>query len=642
MCGIAGLAQRGGLDSGAEALVRLMCDGIAHRGPDDEGYHVSRQAALGIRRLSIIDLDTGHQPVFNEDRTVAVVLNGEIYNFRQIREQLVKKGHRFATKGDSETIAHLYEEYGAECVKHLRGMFAFALWDENQQRLLLARDRMGIKPLFYSHRNGRLTFGSEIKCILAEASLARGLNLQALAKYLMFLYVPAPDTMFEGILELPPAHYLTWSDGRVELQRYWRLHFSDEGSHSENYYLEGFTAKLADAVQSHLVADVPLGAFLSGGIDSGTVVALMTGATGQPAETFTVGFEGGYGFYDERAEARLVARRYQSRHHEFVVRPNVGDVLPRILAAFDQPLADSSAIPNFYICQLARQHVTVALSGLGGDELMGGYERYLGILLGDRARKLPLGLRRLVAKSLASLPDWGGTGRFSTARLKRLAESTRFETAEAYLRVIATFHQEELKQLLVGDAREALEQEFPADLVTKSFQECGSNTLTNQMLYADSTGYLPGDLLPLTDRMSMIHSLEVRVPFLDHKLVEFAATIPAQYKVRGLTKKYLLREVARGLLPKEIVHREKRGFSIPLAFWLRQELREFVEAQLSSERVARLGYFDPKGVSVLLQEHFEKRANHENRIWALLLFVLWHDLYLEGRTAPLASVPLDA
>jgi asparagine synthase (glutamine-hydrolysing) len=638
MCGIAGMARSGGLDAGSEALVRRMCDAITHRGPDDDGYYTTRSASIGIRRLSIIDLETGHQPIFNEDRTLAVILNGEIYNYLQLYEHLTQRGHRFYTKGDTETIVHLYEDYGDDCVQHLRGMFTFALWDEPRQRMLIARDRLGIKPLFYRQSNGALIFGSEIKCLLEDPEFTHRINLRSLAEYLTYLYVPAPATMFEGIEELPAGHLLTWSKGTAEVRRYWQLRYHEARGKPESYYLESFSAKLADAVKSHLVSDVPLGAFLSGGIDSGTVVALMTEATGRPAETFTMGFEGNYGFYDERAEARLVAQKYGSRHREFVVQPDVGQILPQILRAFDQPHADSSAIPNYYICELARKHVTVALSGLGGDELMGGYERYLGILLGERMRKLPFALRRLLARAARSLPDVGGRGRFSAARLKRFAESAQHDAAEAYQSLISTFGSADLPELLAGNAKKELQHHGPADRMRTSFQESGSTDRVNQMLFADSMQYLPGDLLPLTDRMSMAHSLEVRVPFLDHELVELAASIPPEYKIRGMSKKHLLRRVASRLLPREIVEREKRGFSVPLAFWLREELRGLVREQLAPERVARLGYFDPHCVTALVEEHMSGKANHENRIWALLLFVLWHQLYLEGSSVSMEEL----
>ncbi len=604
-----------------------MCDVIVHRGPDDEGFYFSARSGLGIRRLSIIDLQTGHQPVLNEDQTLAVVLNGEIYNYRELRHDLECRGHRFSTQGDTETIVHVYEEYGDQCVQHLRGMFCFALWDERRQRLLLARDRVGIKQLYYSDVNGAFLFGSEIKCLLQAPRFSRRINPASLAGYLTFLYVPSPSTIYEGVSELPPAHYLTWEDGKVAVRRYWELQYRIDGKHPESYYVEGLTTKLAEAVKSHLVSDVPLGAFLSGGIDSGTVVSLMGIATDRPVETFTVGFQGKYGFFDERKDAHLVADRCHTKHHEFLVEPDVTEVLPRIVRALDQPLADSSAVPTYYICQLARTQVTVALSGMGGDELAGGYERYLGILLGKRYRALPALARRAVARAVRSLPDWGGGRRVSMARLKRFVQSVERDAPRAYLQLLSTFNLEELRELLVGTSRDELRHFAPEDFVLEAFRKCGARSVVNQMLNTDIHGYLAGDLLPMTDRMSMAHSLEVRVPFLDHELLEFAASIPPELKIHSLTTKYILRKVAKNLLPGEILRGQKRGFSIPLAFWLRGELKHYVETVLSSERIDQMGYFNSHKVSQLLEEHFSSRANHENKIWALLVFCLWHEQY---------------
>lgn len=645
MCGIAGIVSAQGLDDGDPLTLRRMCNVIVHRGPDDEGRYLATNAALGIRRLSIIDLQTGHQPILNEDKSLAVVLNGEIYNYQELRGDLERRGHRFATQGDTETIVHAYEDYGEECVRHLRGMFCFALWDEKRQKLLLARDRVGIKQLYYAQADGRFAFGSEIKCLLELPGFPRRVNPAHLAAFLTFLYVPAPGTIYQKIFELPPAHYLVWEQGRVRVQRYWKLTYQDDGGHPESFYLEGLLSKLTDAVRSHLVSDVPLGAFLSGGIDSGTVVALMSAAMKEPVETFTVGFEGNYGFYDEREDAGLVARRYKTHHHEFLVRPNVSDVLPKIVGAFDQPHGDSSAVPNYYICKMARTRVTVALSGMGGDEMVGGYERYLGVLLGDHYRSLPAVIRRAVARGTGLLPDWGGKGRISAARLKRFVRSAERDAPRAYLQLISTFDQQELREVLDPALAEGLQEFAPEEMILETFQNSGSESPLNSMLYTDVVGYLPGDLLPLTDRMSMAHSLEVRVPFLDHELLEFAATIPPEMKIRRLTKKYILKKAAANLLPEQILHGKKRGFSIPLAFWLRGELKNFVEERLSPDRVSKLGYFNPKKVSALLQEHNSGRANHENKIWALLVFALWHDVYMAGtsgggaaqRTFPLGN-----
>jgi asparagine synthase (glutamine-hydrolysing) len=642
MCGIAGIATTGKIEAKARQLVHKMCDVIVHRGPDDEGFFFSQRVGLGIRRLSIIDLQTGHQPVHNEDGSLAVVLNGEIYNYQALREELLKKGHRLSTTGDTETIVHLYEEYGDDLVRHLRGMFCFALWDEERQRLLVARDRVGIKQLYYTEQNGELVFGSEIKCVLQATESRQKVNAQSLAAFLTFLYVPAPATIYQGIAELPPAHYLVWENGKTRLERYWKLEYRLDGGHPESHYVDGLLAKLRDAVKCHLVSDVPLGAFLSGGIDSGTIVALMTEAIRGPVETFTVGFEGNFGFYDERKDAALVAKRYQSHHHEFLVRPQVKDILPRIIYSLDQPLADSSAIPNYYICQLARTRVTVALSGMGGDELAGGYERYLGVLLGKRYRSLPAILRRAVAGGVGLLPDLGGKGRFSTARLKRFVRSAERDSPRAYLQLLSSFTPQELRHLLVGSWSKELKHFSPEDFMVQVFRESGSDSPVNQMLFADVTGYLPGDLLPLTDRMSMAHSLEVRVPFLDHELLEFAASIPPEIKIRRLTKKYILKKAAGGLLPQEILQGKKRGFSIPLSFWFRSELRGFIEEQLAPARVDRAGFFDPGKVSDLLSEHLASRANHENKLWALLVFHLWHDLCMAGGLSNLPALAFPA
>jgi asparagine synthase (glutamine-hydrolysing) len=630
MCGIAGIVAADKLDATTKSLLHKMCDVMAHRGPDDEGFYFSDCVGLGMRRLSIIDLSTGHQPLFNEDNSVAVILNGEIYNYRELRGVLAEEGHCFSTTSDTEVIVHLYEKYGEQCVRYLRGMFCFAIWDEKRQLLLVARDRVGIKQVYYSESGGRLLFGSEIKCILQDDSMSRRTNPEALVSYLTFLYVPSPATMFKGIHELPPAHYLVWEAGSVRVERYWQLEYRLDSNHPKAYYIDGLLGKLTDAVKSHLVSDVPLGAFLSGGLDSGTIVAIMSAVASAPVKTFTIGFDGSYGSYDEREDARRVAQRYQTRHTELAVRPHVAEVLPRIVWALDQPLADSSSVPSYYVCQSAREKVTVALSAVGGDELAGGYERYLGILLGDHYSKLPLIFRKNIARVANRLPDFGSQGRFSAFRLKRFVASADRDPARAYFRLLSTIDTTELRALLTGEWLAELNHFSPEDLVVEAFRRSGSESVVHQMLFADATGYLAGDLLPMTDRMSMIHSLEVRVPFLDHELLEFAASIPPQLKIRRLTKKYVLRQATVKLLPKEHFRKHKRGFSVPLNFWLRNELRPYVEEVLAPRRVAAMGYFDPARVATLLEEHFAARENHENKIWALLIFGLWHEIYLKG------------
>ena len=628
MCGIAGIV--GGRETGwnAEPLLRRMCDAITHRGPDDEGFYIDQHAALGMRRLSIIDVSAGHQPIFNETHEIAVVFNGEIYNYPELRAQLLKRGHRLSTESDTETIVHLYEEFGDDCVLHLRGMFGFALWDIPKRRLLLARDRVGIKQLYYRKAGGALYFASEIKSLLEDQSYTPQVNVDSIAAYLAFLYAPHPETMFAEVNELPPAHTLTWQAGKVQLRRYWSLSYRPDAGRPDKYYVDTFREKLASAVRSHMISDVPIGAFLSGGIDSGVVVGLMS-KYARPVRTFTVGFDAKYGYYDERKEAALVAKRYESDHHEFVVNPNVAEILPKLVRALDQPLADSSAIPNYYISQLTRTKVKVALSGMGGDELVGGYERYVGMLMARKLRGIPAFAREALAKSAALLPDFGGKGRFSSARLKRLLSSARGEAWESYLSLISVFSPSEQAALLDGSLLQASNR--AAERIREAFDHSGSVDPVDQMLYTDVTGYLVGDLLPLTDRMSMAHSLEVRVPFLDHELLEFSATVPSEFKIRGMEKKRILRTIAADLLPPAIISREKRGFSIPLAFWLRHELKPLIQDILSPAKLSRLGYFRTSEVQKILNEHFEHRANHENKIWALLMFTLWHAIHIESK-----------
>jgi asparagine synthase (glutamine-hydrolysing) len=628
MCGIAGIMASGQHGELSEPLLRRMCNAMSHRGPDDEGYYFEEGAALGMRRLSIIDISAGHQPIFNETGDIVVVFNGEIYNYPELRADLLRRGHYLKTHSDTETIVHLYEDYGNDCVRHLRGMFGFALWDNRNRKLLLARDRVGIKQVYYRVERGKLCFASEIKCLLEDESHTPRLNDDGVAAYLTFLYAPHPETMFAGIHEVPPAHTLSWQNGQVQLRRYWRLEYNIDESKPERYYVEGLREKLASAVRSHMIADVPVGAFLSGGIDSGLIVGLMS-QWARPVRTFTVGFEGNYGYYDERKEAAIVAKRYETEHHEFVARPNVVEILPKLVRALDQPLADSSAIPNYYISQLARSKVKVALSGMGGDEMAGGYERYAGVLLGQRLRKIPLAIRKTLAAAAMRLPDIGGTGRFSSSRLKRLFSSLQGETWESYASLLTVFSPEEQSRLFSDRLAPAAKN--AGERVRQEFESSGSVDPVNQMLFADLNGYLVGDLLPLTDRMSMAHSLEVRVPLLDHELLEFAAIIPPELKIKKMQKKYILKQAAVGLLPDEILHREKRGFSIPLAFWLRNELKPLVQDVLSIKEMRRLGYFRPTEVERIVKEHFSSRANHENKIWALLMFSLWHRSFIEAR-----------
>lgn len=624
MCGIAGI-----IESSKQPVNRswleAMNASLRHRGPDADGFYRNGEVGLGMRRLSIIDVQGGRQPIHNEDKTIWTVFNGEIYNYAELRRELEAAGHRFYTQSDTETIVHLYEEYGVEGVKKLRGMFAYALWDERQHRLILARDRIGIKPLFYSMTPERLLFASELKAFFCIPSFKRVLNPAAIQHYLTYLYIPGPETIFQGVYELPPAHYLLYEHGALSIHQYWTLQYRGEPEVPVSEWQEQFLTQFRESVRSHLVSEVPLGAFLSGGIDSSAIVGVMAQESGKPVETFSIGYEGRGAFQDERRYARLVAERYATHHHEFVVSPDIEDLLPKLVACFDQPFADSSAIPNYYISELTRQYVTVALSGLGGDEIGGGYERYLGMLWAEYYRQLPHPLRQhLIESWITRLPDVG-SGQPWMSRLKRFVSSAAMEPAERYAAFVRAFSPPERAHLLVKDFQNSnRNDDAPEHLMTQIFASSDADTLLHFLMLADLHLYLPGDLLTLTDRVSMCHSLEVRVPFLDHPLVELMARIPAAYKVSGRRKKVLMKKAFAKLLPSEILHRKKLGFSVPLALWLRTDLAETMRAVLSSGEIKRLGYLNPVEVERYMTEHLTGQANHENKLWALINLVCWH------------------
>ncbi|HEU5322138.1 MAG TPA: asparagine synthase (glutamine-hydrolyzing), partial [Methylomirabilota bacterium] len=590
----------------------------------EEGFHVDGQVGLGVRRLRIIDLATGQQPIHNEDKTVWVVFNGEIYNYRELRRRLEAAGHHFYTRSDTETIVHLYEEHGDDCVRELRGMFTFALWDVRRRRLLLARDRAGEKQLYYTVRDGALVFGSEIKCLLQDPGAAPPLDGAALRDYFTYLYIPGEQTIFAGIRRLAAGHRLVWEGGRCATAPYWRLTPAPRAAAAETEVVDEFARRFREAVEMRLVSEVSLGAFLSGGIDSSAVVGVMAGLSAQPVKTFTIGYEGEGIAYDERAFARVVAERFATDHHEFVVAPRIAEIVPDVVRAFDEPFADSSAIPNHYIAKLTRQHVTVALSGVGGDEVGGGYERYLGVLMAEHYARLPRALRDgVIAPLVRRLPDPRG-GTLTMDRLKRFVAGADGDVLARYERYVSAFTAAERRALFVPGA--AAGEDGPSALA-RSFAGLAAHDPLTRMTFSDLAMYLPDDLLVLTDRLSMAHSLEVRAPFLDHELLEFVATIPASLKIRGWTKKYLLKRAFAPLLPAHILHRKKKGFSIPLAAWFRGPLRSFLLDGLAAPRLKRLGLFDERWVARLVDEHLACRQNHENKLWALLVFTVWHDLY---------------
>ena len=627
MCGICGILNIDGDRKIDPDQLKKMTQVIIHRGPDDVGYYIKDDIGLGVRRLSIIDLTTGHQPISNEDKSVWIVLNGEIYNFLELKDNLIKKGHRFRTKTDTETIVHLYEEYGTECVKHLRGMFCFAIWDDKRKRLVLARDRIGIKPLYYSICQGQLIFGSEIKSILQHPRFERRIDLDGLKDYFTFLYVPAPKTIFSGIFKLLPGHILVQENKKSTIKRYWQVRYETSPKQSEDYFVEGFLEKLKEAVRMHLISDVPLGAFLSGGIDSSSVVALMSQVATEPVMTFSVGYPDENKYFDERREAKKVAEKFETQHHEFVIRPDLVDILPKCITYFDEPFADSSFIPNYYISQLTREKVKVALSGLGGDELSAGYVRYLGVILAKYYNKLPSSLKLMIKGLINFLPETSGDNPV-ISRAKRFVKGAALPAQHSYLEYISAFNQEDLNNLLSGEVRKETEKYNPQERFFSYFSQAESDDMLNKMLFLDSKTYLPDDLLTLTDKMSMAHSLEVRVPFLDHQLIEFLATVPPRLKIKNLQKKYIHKKAVSKILPKEILQKKKKGFSLPLGSWFRKELRGFVQEVLTQEGIEKTGLFNQKYINQILQEHLSYKADHESKIIALLVFIIWYDMYM--------------
>jgi asparagine synthase (glutamine-hydrolysing) len=633
MCGIAGFADGRVLAPGGRAeanmsLVRRMCDVIRHRGPDDEGLRVEPGVGLGMRRLSIIDLSTGQQPMHNETETVWVVFNGEIYNYRELRRELESLGHRFYTSSDTETIVHAYEQWGDAAFRRLRGMFGIALWDRSQQTLWLARDRAGIKPLYYTERDGRLYFGSELKSLIAAGAVDREIDLEALDHYLSFLYTPRDGSIFKGVHKLPPGHVLRWHNGRADVSRYWEIGARETFHGSEADAAQALRSVLADAVRAHLVSDVPLGAFLSGGIDSSAVVGLMAEASSRPVQTFSIGFDEPE--FDELDHARTVAKHFGTDHHEFVVRPDALSILDRLIDHFDEPFADSSAIPTWYVSEVARRHVTVVLSGDGGDELFGGYDRYLPHPRVARFDRLPVpGLKRLAG----AVWPWLAHG----VRGKNFLRHVSRDENGRYLDSIAFFQADEKAALYSGDVRRALGAVDAERALARRLERFAALPPHSRMMRFDFETYLPDDVLTKVDRMSMAHSIESRVPLLDNEVIDFAATLPSSMKIRNGRRKHVLKQALRGLLPPQIVDRRKQGFGVPLGVWFRGGLTGVFSEVLGSPRARQRGYFEPAFVDRLVREHLAGTRDHTLRLWQLLVFELWHRQYIDAPAAARAA-----
>ena len=616
MCGIAGILNLEKNNPGRPELLEGMLRTIIHRGPDEDGSLVDHELVMGMRRLSIIDLADGKQPIQNEDGRFSVILNGEIYNYIELRKDLESRGHQFRTNSDTEVIVHLFEEHGEDCVQHLRGMFGFAIWDHQQRELFIYRDRMGIKPLYYVlDANRRLAFGSEIKCLLSLPDVSADIDHAALNEYLSLKYVPAPRTLFKGIHSLPPGHMIRVRESRVEVRRYWDLSFAKKQEFAnEEECIEALLAKLRESVRLRLRSDVPFGAFLSGGLDSSIIVALMSERLDQPVNTFSAGFSGADG-QDELPYARQVADKFGCNHHEVLIgSDDFLSLADKVMLHLELPISDQATVATHMVARLARQHVKMVLTGEGGDELFAGYARYVGEQYSSKAKWFPRPLRGLARMAVSKLPG---------LRRQKIALHALMQNDE-----VARFSN--WFPLFNGDLKAKVVSQQLAPMMTNKVESiaehlgnCDGSSALERMLYVDSKLWLPDYLLLRGDKLTMANSIEGRVPLLDHELVEFACGLPDEMKLNGKTRKYLLKKVGERLLPKEIIYRKKQGFPIPIENWLRKEAKEMMQDLLAPETLSRRGLFDPKVVSQLMANHISGYADHSTELWGVMSIELW-------------------
>ena len=617
MCGICGLLHMDPGKTVDEGLLRRMAHSMRHRGPDDEGFHVDGSVGLGHRRLSIIDLSGGHQPISNEDDQVWIVFNGEIYNYKPLAETLKSKGHRFRTRSDTETILHAYEEFGEACVEQLRGMFAFAVWDNKKRKLVLVRDRVGIKPVYYTVYRDTLYFGSEIKAILQNPEIPRALNEQALDYYLSFRYVPGPLTMFKGIFKLPPGGMLVCQDGKVEVRSYWDLRMQSDSGESLAECTRRFEQKARESIEIRLMSEVPLGAFLSGGLDSSLVVALMSGMIQDPVKTFSIGYKN-QPQVNEFKFARQVAERYRTDHRELeITAGEFSDFVPRLVWHLDEPVADFACLPLFFLSELTRKHVTVILSGEGADELLAGYYLYKKMLLIEKLRKVP-GLPGLLAGLGGMMPE---------GKLQRYLKQAGIPLARRYRGITTTFSSSQRRALYPGSR---MSERMLGDYTASLLDPVKDQHPLNQMLYFESRVHLVDDLLVKADKMTMASSLELRVPFLDHELMELAASLPVKAKLDGNQTKRILRDIARPLVPGPILRRPKKGFPVPTQAWLAGDLSRFTRESLLSSESALQGLFESRQIEKLLTQHESGREDCSDRIWALIVLEYWKRVFIDS------------
>jgi asparagine synthase (glutamine-hydrolysing) len=630
MCGITGIYSFKYAAQVDQGLLQRMTDVIQHRGPDADGIYVNGNIGLGHRRLSIIDLsEAGKQPMFSDDRQLAIVFNGEIYNFLEYREQLQKKGYTFHSKTDTEVIIYLYREYGEECLQYLRGMFAFALWDEQKQQLFLARDRLGQKPLYYYCDGQRFVFGSELKCLLEDLTIPKEINYDALYDYLMYLYIPSPKTIYNNIYKLPPAHYMVCSrEGIRTIREYWDISFAHvEENKDETYFCEKLIELFQEASKIRLMSDVPLGAFLSGGIDSSGVVAMMATSVNTPVVTTSIGFE--EKAFDETAFARIVSQKYQTDHFERVVKADALSIIDKLVWHFDEPFADSSAVPTYYVSKLSREKVTVALAGDAGDENFAGYSKYpLDVMENTMRTRVPDLLKYYLIAPLAKIyPQWDWMPR--SLRAKFFLTNLTLSHVCGFFRTNTYLTQKEQDRLFSTDLKQAVDGYDPCHVIEHFYTKADTKDPLSKVQYVDIKNYLPGDILVKVDRMSMANSLEVRAPMLDHVFMEFVATIPSGLKLRGQEKKYILKKALAPYLPREILYRKKQGFEVPLDRWFRNELKDLVQETLLSPKALQRGFFKPEYLTTMWQQHQSRQRNFGTNLWTLLMFELWYQQFME-------------
>ncbi len=626
MCGITGFVSKDVAEPADARAARLdrMCASIIYRGPDEQGTVVAGRAALGMRRLSIIDIKTGQQPIFTEDGNLAIVFNGEIYNFQELKRELSSLGHSFKTNSDTEVIVHAYEEYGEKCLDKLRGMFSFAIWDLRSESLFIARDRIGKKPLFYTLTDdGEFIFGSELKTLFVHGGFEKKVDPAALDAYLSFGYVPEEFCIIDNVKKLPPGFFLRYQGGKVETHRYWDLNLTAVEERPEGEWADLLFEKIREAVQIRLISEVPLGAFLSGGVDSSTIVGMMSQLSSKPVKTFSIGFH--EDSFDELKYARIAARHFGTDHHEFIVTPDLFDIIGEIVWHFDEPFADQSALPTYLLSKMARDHVTVVLSGDGGDELFAGYDRYVIHQARNTYNRIPEFARRQGLRRVSTALPHSSFG-------KNFLYNISLDPIDRYIDSISTFNLPRKRRLYSSDMLASLNGSRSAgEMLFAGFAETpqGSDPLA-RLLYLDSKTYLPGDILTKVDRMTMANSLEARVPLLDHEVIELAAGMASHLKLKGGQTKYILKKAMAKLVPDNILHREKQGFGVPIGSWINDQLRDQIYDDLSGQRMRERGWFDQKYVEILLNEHSSARRDNSNALWELWMLELWFRRYIDA------------